>query len=109
MHLNQIHNFQAKSFLIQNLGVGITFCLSTWKNESLMFFSANLSADDIARRVQSIDVIKDVAHILRKEIKCCIFGLQEKHCDAFELQDAWTNGKFKENAETSLAALFNYL
>ena len=107
MHPNQIHNYQVKSFMIQKLGEGIKFCLSTWKNKSLTFCSANLSANDIARKVQSIEVIKDAAHILQKEIKACTFGLEKKHCDAFDLQDAWTNGKVKKNADTFLAALFN--
>ena len=44
--------------------------------------------------------------MLREEIKSCTFGLEKKHCDAFDLQDAWTNGKIKENAKL-LAALFN--
>ena len=48
MHPNQIHNDQVNSFLIQKLGEGIKFYPSTRKNESLMFFSADLSADDIA-------------------------------------------------------------
>ena len=70
-------------------------------------FLANLSADDIARKVQSIDAIKDGAHILCKKIKSCTFGLEKKHCDAFDLQDAWANVKIKENAETFFAALFS--
>ena len=106
MHPNQIHNYQVKSFLIQKLGEGIKFCSSARKNESLMFFLADLSADDIARKVRSIDVIKNASHILREEIKSRTFGLEKKHCDAFDLQDAWTNGKIKENAKF-LAALFN--
>ena len=53
-----------------------------------------------------IDDIKDAAHILRKEIRSCTFGLKKKHRDAFNLQTAWTNGKIKENVETFLAALF---
>ena len=61
-----------------------------------MFFSADLLTDDIARKVRSIDAIKDAANILRKEIKSCTFGLEKKHCDAFDLQEAWTNGKIKE-------------
>ena len=70
-------------------------------------FSAYLSANDIARKVRSICVIKGAAHILRKKIKFCTFSFEKKHCDLFELQDAWTNGKIKENVETFLAALFN--
>ena len=34
--------------------------------------------------------------------------MQKKHCDAFDLQDAWTNGKIKGTIETFLAALFNF-
>ena len=52
LHPNQIHNYQVKSFLLQNLGKGIKFCPSTQKNESLMFFSANLSVDDVAQKVR---------------------------------------------------------
>ena len=88
MHPNQIHNYQVKSFLIQNLGEGIKFCPLTRKNESSMFSSTNQSVDDITQKVGSIDVIKDAAHILGKAIKSCTFGLEKKHCDAFGLQDA---------------------
>ena len=35
------------------------------------------------------------------------FWSRKKHCDVFDLQYAWTNGKIKENAEAFLAALFN--
>ena len=72
-----------------------------------MFFSAALSAEDIAMKVRSIDVIKDAARILLEEVKSTTFGLENKHCDAFDLRDAWTNGKIKENAETFLATLLN--
>ena len=98
IHPNQIHNYQLKSFLIQNLDVGIKFCPSTRKND--FFFSADLSADDIAQKIWPTDVIKDAAHTLRKEIKSYTFGLEKKHCDAFDLQTKW-------NAETFLAALFD--
>ena len=72
-----------------------------------MSFSADLSADDIAWKEQPIDTIKDAVHILRKEIESCTFGLKKKHCDTFDLKDAWTNGRIKENSETFLAALCN--
>ena len=78
MFPNQILNYQVKSFLMQKLGEGIKFCPSTRKNE-LMFFSADLSLDVIAQKVRSIDVIKDAALILRKEIKSRTFGLEKKH------------------------------
>ena len=78
MHPNQIHNYQVKSFLILKLGEGIKFCPSTLKNESLMFLSANLSADDIAQKVKSIDVIKDTAHILCKKLKVLYFWSRKK-------------------------------
>ena len=107
IHSNQIHNNQVKSFLIQKLGEGIEFCSSTRKKESLKSFSVDLWADDIAWKEQSIDFIKDAVHILCKEIKSCTFGLEKRYCDAFDLQDAWTNGKIKENPETFLAALCN--
>ena len=107
MHPNQIHNYQVKSFLILKLGEGIKICPSTLKNESLMFLSANLSADDIAQKVQSIDVIKDTAHLLCKKLKVLYFWSRKKVLYAFDLQDTWTNGKIKENSETLLASLFN--
>ena len=107
IHPNQIYNYQVKSLLKQKLCEGINSCSSTRKNEYLMLFSASLSADDVAQKVRSMDVIKDAAHILHKKIKSCTFGLERKHCEAFGLQDAWANGKIKENAETFLAALFN--
>ena len=85
IHPNQIHNYHVKSFLIQKLGEGIRFCPSTQKNELLMFLSVDLSVDDIARKVRSIDIMKDTVHILRKEIKSCTFGLEKKVCDVFGL------------------------
>ena len=107
VHPSQIHHYQIKSFLKEKLGDTVKFCPSTRKNESLMFFSAALSAEDIAKKVQSIDVIKDAARILREEMKSTTFGLENKHCDAFDLKDAWANGKIKENSETFLATLLN--
>ena len=68
------------------------------------FFSVYLSADDIARKVLSTDVIKEAAHILHKEVTSCTFGLEEKHCNAVDLQDRHMD-KW-EDAETFLAALF---
>ena len=82
IHPNQIHNYQVKLFLIQKLGEGIKFCPSTRKNQYLNLFSADLSADDVARKVRLIDVIKDAAHILRKDIKSCTYGLEKMHRDA---------------------------
>ena len=73
----------------------------------MIIFSADPSADDIAGKVRTIDVIKNDAYILRKEIKSCTFGLEKKDCDALDLHNAWSRGKIKENVETFLAALFN--
>ena len=50
-----------------------------------MFLSVDLSVDDIARKMRSIDIMKDTVHILRKEIKSCTFGLEKKVCDVFGL------------------------
>ena len=98
VHPNQIH---------KRSRVMTSSFISTRKNEPLMFFSAALSAEDIAKKVRSIDVIKDAARILQEEMKSATFGLENKHCDAFDLGDAWTNGTIKENAETFLATLLN--
>ena len=100
VHPNQIHNYQVKLFLKDKLSDAVKFCPSTRKNESLMFFSATLLAEDIARKVRSIDVVKDAACILREEMKSTNFGLEDKYCDAFDLKDAWANGQIKENTET---------
>ena len=85
MYPNQIHNNQVKSFLIQKLGEGLSINKEKWIFD---VFSANQSADDVAQKVWSIDAIQDAAYILHKEIKSCTFGLEKKHCDAFDLQDA---------------------
>ena len=41
-------------------------------------YKVDLSVDEIARKVRSIDIIKDAVHILRKEIMSCTFGLENK-------------------------------
>ena len=35
------------------------------------------------------------------------FGLEKKHCEVFNLQEAWTKGMIKDTTETFLTALFN--
>ena len=69
------------------------------------FFSVYLSADDIARKVLSTDIIKEAVHMLHEEVTSCTFGLEENHCNAVDLQDRHMH-KW-EDAETFLAALFN--
>ena len=56
-----------------------------------MFFSADLSADDIAQKIWSIDFIKSAGYISGKEMKSCTFGLEKKHCYAFDLQKAYAH------------------
>ena len=83
----------------------IKFSKPTRKNEPLMFFPSNLSAEDITARVRSIDIIKEAALILREKLNTTSFGLENKYCDTNDLKDVWEDGKMKENIESFLTTL----
>ena len=78
-----------KSFLIEHYGNDIQFSANNKKNESDMVFSAHITASEIARKVKHLDVVEKAGESLRQAMKEVDCGLDDRFCDADELQRSW--------------------
>ena len=92
----QISNKEVKLFLIEQLEDSIHYFPSKNENESLLVFSSKLNTQDIVQIVKSTDVIKSAALSLRLAIREVSFDLDDKFCDADDLETSW-----KKNPEIS--------
>ena len=71
----EIHNFQVKEYLIEHYGDRVKFSPSSKKNEALLFFSSNLSTEEISKKVRPIDIMKEATQTLRESLLKVTFGL----------------------------------
>ena len=85
----QISNKEVKLFLIEQLEDSIHYFPSKNENESLLVFSSKLNTQDIVQIVKSTDVIKSAASSLRLAIREVSFDLDDKFCDADDLETSW--------------------
>ena len=102
-----IQTHEVKNYISETFGESIQFCKSERKNESLLVFSSSISMADVINTVRATDVIKEAAVEMRNALLNMDFNLDNKFCDAHELQDSWRNTVVPDTLMTFLSALFN--
>ena len=98
----ELKNFQSEAF-----GESIQFCKPESKNESMLVFSSKISVSDVVNTIRSTDISRTAGLEIRKALMTLEFGLENKFCDAQELEYAWENTSIPDTVITFLAALFN--
>ena len=100
-----LYNRDVKSFLVTHYGDAIQCCPNTRRNESEMFFSATISACDIASKLKNLNIMREAGQHLRSLLKEVNFGLGDTFCDAAELQDSWEKTQMPDGLLTFFSAL----
>lgn len=101
-----IRNNEVKIFLVRTYQDTIRFCPPKQKNEPLLVFSASISPEDLASKLRSIDAVRNAGEILRKELLHVDFHLDDKFCDAKELQKSWENTEIPDVLLNFFSSLF---
>lgn len=100
-------NRELKLLLLNEFGDDICFSSSREVNKSAMVFLSTVSAEEMADKIRSTDHIRTCAESLRNVLLETDLGLQDKFCDANELEQAWNNITIPEPVLTFLSSLCN--
>ena len=84
-----VTNREMKLLLTNHFGDKICFSKPKQANKSMMFFYKGLSCNDMAETIRGSDCIKECAELLRESLKGVNFDLNDKFCDAAELNESW--------------------
>ena len=102
------NNKEIKLLITQHYGDDI--CISTpseANKPSLVYLTKNSKAD-MVDLIQSIDPIKDCATEIRRHFLNEDFSLEDRFCEANDLQEAWERIKFPEPVMKFMSTLFNF-
>ena len=93
--------------LISEFGQDICFSYPRDKQKSQMFFSSNVSSNDLVETLRSTDVIKACADKLKKECEEFNFGLSNTCCDGSDIDVSLK--EYDENRPESWTSFFDAL
>ena len=82
-------NKEVKLYLINLFGDNIQFSKSPQKNQSQLVYSSNLTLDQVANKLRSVDFIKETAKIIRQSLLETDFSLDDEFGDAKQLEESW--------------------
>ena len=89
LRVDTISNREVKLFTLEHFQDKIHFCESEQTNKSLPPFSSDLAMRDAIKRLWSLNTVKIAAQTIRKYLLEPDFGLEDKYCDAQELNHSW--------------------
>jgi hypothetical protein len=105
---DQITNRELKVLLYAKYGESIHFAVPIEANKSTMVFLQSCTAEEMADTIRASDPIHQCADILRSSFMGVDFGLQDKFCDAHDLEVAWKNAIIPPPIVKFFATLFNF-
>ena len=100
-------NSEIKTFLVEAFGEEIKFCDPERKNQSQFVFSSSVKVEDVINFLRNLDVARTAGTEIRKVLLETDFELDDKFCDAQELQKSWTQMVIPDILVTFFASLFN--
>ena len=83
--VDTISNKEVKSFMLEHFKDKIQFCESEQASKSLLAFSSDLEMRDVIKKLRSLNTVKITAQTIKKCLLEADFGLEDKYCDAQEL------------------------
>ncbi len=101
-------NREVKLFLMQHFKSKIAFSQSTSANKSDMVFMANITQSEMVDVLRSHSPLEESANIIRQELLNVDFDLDDKFCDAQELEKAWNDMIIPESLLLFMSVLFNF-
>ena len=83
--VDTISNKEVKLFMLEHFQGKIQFCESEHASKSLLVFSYDLEMRDVIKKLKSLNNVKIAAQTVRKYLLQSDFSLEDKYCDAQEL------------------------
>jgi len=105
---SHLTNQEVKVLLVNHFDDKIAFSRPKQANKSSMFFSKSVTAECLAETIRTTDPIRQSAEIIRQCLQDMDFDLQDRFCDANDLDIAWTNMVIPEPLLKFFAVLFNF-
>ena len=102
-----IYNRDVKQLLTDHYGDRIRFAPNTRKNESELVFSSHITASELAVKIKNFDVIGQAAAVLRKSAKQVSYDLDDRFCDAQDIEKAWQQTALPDEWLTFFGILYN--
>ena len=94
---DKVDNRQLKVLLTAKYGNQIRFSRPGSNKKSAMIYLDCVPSEQMADTIREHDAINDCAKILRSSLLNVDFGLQDKFCDAQDLESAWNGTKVPED------------
>ena len=85
----------------------IQFCESEQANKPLLAFSSELEMRDVIKKLRSLNTVKIAAQTIRKCLLEADFGLEDKYCDAQELNHSWKDMVLPTRLGAFFSVLYN--
>ena len=96
-----------KLFMLEHFQGTIQFCESEQANKSLLAFSSDLEMRDVIKKLRSLNTVKIAAQTIRKCLLEADFGLEDKYCDAQELNHSWKDMVLPTRLGAFFSVLYN--
>ena len=87
--VDTVSNKEVKLFMLEHFQDKIQFCESEQANKFLLALSSDLEMRDVIKTLRSMNTVKIAAQTTRKCFLEADFGLEDKYCDAQELNHSW--------------------
>ena len=105
--LDSFTNREIKFLLINHYKDNVKFTNPYEANKSMMVFLGNLSIEEIADKIRSIDIIKEAASKIINSLLDSNFNLGDRFSDVNDLQNSWKNMTVPEPLMNFLSVLFD--
>lgn len=104
----KVNNREVKVLLTEHFGSEISFSMPKQVNRSQMFFCSSVTSEDLAETIRNTDPIRQCAETIRQCLLELDFDLQDRFCDASDLETATANMVVPEPLLKFFAVLYNF-
>jgi hypothetical protein len=105
---NNFSNREIKVLLIHRYGQSVSFSIPLEANKSAMVFLETFSKHELVEKIRGTDPLQQCAAIIRQELLKQDFALQDKFCDAHDLEESWKSIVIPDTILKFFSILFNF-
>ena len=105
---DKVHNREIKVLLLNHFQDKITFTSPSAANKSVLVFSRSCEKETLAETIRSVDAVQICAEMIRDTLENHDFGLQDKFCDALDLERAWSDMEIPDPLLKFFSVLLNF-
>ena len=104
---SKFYNHKIKKFIVDKFCDQVSFCKPYRKSDSEVVFSSSIDAASMIQKLQVLNEVKSAGSILRRKLRGMTFGLEDRFCDAVDLQTALRDTRMPESVMDFLGGLLN--